>query len=86
MISLATTKEKFSEFPKEGSSKLGNSEFTFSEVEINTDKFSSCIGTGRFGKVYLGTLENGTQVAVKVRSQSSIHGVEVRHRHPTTLI
>lgn len=71
MISLDTTKEKSIEVPKEGSSKIGNSEFTFPEVDIITNNFTHCIGTGRFGKVYRGTLANGITVAVKIWSRSS---------------
>ncbi|XP_034696323.1 senescence-induced receptor-like serine/threonine-protein kinase [Vitis riparia] len=68
----ATTIETVSERPKEGSLKSGNSEFTFSDVATITNYFSRTIGRGGFGQVYLGTLTDGTQVAVKMRSQSSI--------------
>ncbi|KAL6335739.1 hypothetical protein AAG906_039502 [Vitis piasezkii] len=68
----ATTIEMVSERHKEGSLKSGNSEFTFSDVATITNYFSCTIGRGGFGQVYLGTLANGTQVAVKMRSQSSI--------------
>ncbi|GJN14987.1 hypothetical protein PR202_gb01871 [Eleusine coracana subsp. coracana] len=34
------------------------------------------VGEGGFGKVYDGFLEDGTQVAVKLRSQSSNQGVK----------
>ncbi|XP_034696049.1 putative leucine-rich repeat receptor-like serine/threonine-protein kinase At2g19230 isoform X2 [Vitis riparia] len=70
----ATTIETVTERPKEGSLKSGNSEFTFSDVASITNNFSRTIGRGGFGQVYLGTLADGTQVAVKVRSESSIQG------------
>ncbi|RVW51923.1 putative leucine-rich repeat receptor-like protein kinase [Vitis vinifera] len=70
----ATTIETVSERPKEGSLKSGNSEFTFSDVASITNNFSRTIGRGGFGQVYLGTLADGTQVAVKMRSESSMQG------------
>ncbi|CBI36025.3 unnamed protein product, partial [Vitis vinifera] len=70
----ATTIETVSERPKEGSLKSGNSEFTFSDVASITNNFSRTIGRGEFGQVYLGTLADGTQVAVKMRSESSMQG------------
>lgn len=71
---------------REGSLKSGNSEFTYSELVTITHNFSSTIGQGGFGNVHLGTLVDGTQVAVKLRSQSSMQGsrefqAEVRHQH-----
>ncbi|KAJ9692205.1 hypothetical protein PVL29_011330 [Vitis rotundifolia] len=59
---------------REGSLKSGNSEFTYSELVTITRNFSSTIGQGGFGNVHLGTLVDGTQVAVKLRSQSSMQG------------
>ncbi|KAL6335713.1 hypothetical protein AAG906_039476 [Vitis piasezkii] len=70
----ATTIETITERPKEGSLKSGNSEFTFSDVASITNNFSRTIGRGGFGQVYLGTLADGTQVAVKMRSESSMQG------------
>ena len=72
MISLVTTIETVSERPKKGSLKSGNSEFTFSNVASITNNFSHIIGRGGFGQVYLGTLADGTQVAVKMRFESSM--------------
>ncbi|KAJ9692197.1 hypothetical protein PVL29_011326 [Vitis rotundifolia] len=74
VISLATSTEMVSARPKEGSLKSGNSEFTFSDVASITNNFSRTIGRGGFGQVYLGTLADGTQVAVKMRSESSMQG------------
>ncbi|OAY69531.1 putative leucine-rich repeat receptor-like serine/threonine-protein kinase, partial [Ananas comosus] len=53
-----------------------NRQFTYKELEIITNYFEREIGRGGFGKVYDGFLENGTQVAVKMRSQSSHQGVK----------
>lgn len=69
---------------REGSLKSGNSEFTYSELAMITHNFSSTIGHGGFGNVHLGTLGDGTHVAVKLRSQFSMQGhkefrAEVRH-------
>ncbi|XP_048139371.1 senescence-induced receptor-like serine/threonine-protein kinase [Rhodamnia argentea] len=51
-----------------------NRPFTYEEVSIITGNFGQVIGEGGFGKVYLGTLDNGTVVAVKMLSESSKQG------------
>ena len=88
MISLATTIETVTERPKEGPLKSGNCEFTYSEVVGITNNFNRPIGRGGFGEVYLGTLADDTQVAVKVHSPSSNQGpkafrAEVRQSNPS---
>ncbi|PQM38838.1 hypothetical protein Pyn_32498 [Prunus yedoensis var. nudiflora] len=40
--------------------------FAYSEIVKITNDFASIIGRGGFGTVYLGTLTNETQVAVKL--------------------
>jgi len=58
---------------------LQNSEsrqFTYKELEKITNNFEGFIGHGDFGHVYCGRLENGTEVAVKMRSESSLHGLD----------
>ncbi|KAI5019605.1 hypothetical protein ZWY2020_044493 [Hordeum vulgare] len=55
---------------------LENRRFTYSELEIITNGFQRVVGRGGFGNVYDGFLEDGIQVAVKVRSESSNQGVE----------
>ncbi|PKI50980.1 hypothetical protein CRG98_028607, partial [Punica granatum] len=59
---------------QEGTVKLKNRPFTCNEVLKITDNFKTVIGKGGFGMVYLGTLANGTNVAVKMRSQTSKQG------------
>ncbi|XP_074560497.1 putative leucine-rich repeat receptor-like protein kinase At2g19210 [Curcuma longa] len=56
--------------------QLENREFTYSELERITNNFKNIIGKGAFGTVYHGLLEDGTQVAVKLRSQSSSQGTK----------
>ncbi|KAJ8755868.1 hypothetical protein K2173_024413 [Erythroxylum novogranatense] len=51
-----------------------NHSFTYSEIMSITNNFRDVIGEGGFGKVYLGNLSDGTQVAVKVLSESSNQG------------
>lgn len=51
--------------------------FTYKELEKITNKFEQFIGQGGFGLVYYGCLEDDTEVAVKIRSESSAHGHEL---------
>ncbi|XP_028763328.1 receptor-like protein kinase At5g59670 [Neltuma alba] len=76
---------------------LRNRAFSYSEVLEITNNFQNLIGEGGFGKVYLGTLKDNTQVAVKLLSQSSRQGhkefrsevelsIVVHHKHLVCLI
>lgn len=53
-----------------------NRQFSYNDLRKITNNFRSNIGTGGFGSVYVGVLENGTQVAVKMRSHTSSQGVK----------
>ncbi|KAJ9130023.1 hypothetical protein P3X46_035049 [Hevea brasiliensis] len=77
--------------------KSKNQTFSYSEIVSITDNFKTTIGGGGFGKVYFGTLKDGTQVAIKLLSQSSKQGykeflaevqllVIVHHRNLVSLI
>ncbi|KAJ3670932.1 hypothetical protein LUZ60_008358 [Juncus effusus] len=67
---------EFSKPINENSSiQLENRQFTYKELETITNNFQREIGRGGFGVVYDGFLEDGTQVAVKMRSQTSSQGV-----------
>lgn len=48
--------------------------FSSTEILNITDNFKTTIGEGGFGKVYVGVLQNQTQVAVKILSPSSMQG------------
>ncbi|KAL2523590.1 Receptor-like protein kinase THESEUS 1 [Abeliophyllum distichum] len=80
------------------SSNLGRF-FTFQEIMDATNKFdeSFLLGVGGFGRVYKGTLEDGTRVAVKRGNPRSEQGLaefrteiemlsKLRHRHLVSLI
>ncbi|KAL6888505.1 hypothetical protein ACP4OV_009531 [Aristida adscensionis] len=60
--------------PKDETTLLENREFSYRELKHITNNFSQEIGRGGFGTVFLGYLENGNRVAVKVRSESSSQG------------
>ncbi|PVH62110.1 hypothetical protein PAHAL_3G207200 [Panicum hallii] len=60
----------------QNSLQLENRRFTYKELEMITNNFQRVLGQGGFGKVYDGFLEDGTQVAVKLRSDSSNQGVK----------
>ncbi|XP_042460720.1 probable LRR receptor-like serine/threonine-protein kinase At1g05700 [Zingiber officinale] len=64
--------------------QLENRQFTYTELENITNNFQKILGEGGFGSVFYGRLEDGTQVAVKMLSQSSSQGTkeflaEARH-------
>ncbi|XP_065023871.1 putative leucine-rich repeat receptor-like serine/threonine-protein kinase At2g19230 isoform X1 [Musa acuminata AAA Group] len=53
-----------------------NRKFTYRQLQSITDNFERIIGKGGFGTVYYGHLENDTEVAVKMLSQSSSQGTK----------
>ncbi|WOL14609.1 hypothetical protein Cni_G23389 [Canna indica] len=54
--------------------QLENRQFTYMQLKSITNNFQRVLGKGGFGTVYHGYLDGGTQVAVKMRSQSSSQG------------
>uniref|UniRef100_A0ACD5WC12 Uncharacterized protein n=1 Tax=Avena sativa TaxID=4498 RepID=A0ACD5WC12_AVESA len=73
--------------------------FTFVEIQKDTKNFEEkgVLGVGGFGKVYLGTTEDGTKLAIKRGNPSSDQGMneflteiqmlsKLRHRHLVSLI
>ncbi|KAL2317786.1 hypothetical protein Fmac_031662 [Flemingia macrophylla] len=77
--------------------KPTNPVFSYSEILIITNNFTTMLGKGGFGKVYLGTLECGKKVAVKKLSLPSAQGykefqseakllMHVHHRNVVSLV
>ncbi|KAJ9130022.1 hypothetical protein P3X46_035048 [Hevea brasiliensis] len=66
--------EATSQSKKEGSIISKNRSFSYLEIVSITRNFETTIEEGGFGKVYFGTLEDDTQVAVKLLSQYSRQG------------
>ncbi|TVU19944.1 hypothetical protein EJB05_36127 [Eragrostis curvula] len=71
--------------------------FTIEELKNSTNNFSDEIGSGGYGKVYKGTLGDGTRVAIKRAEPGSMQGVvefkneiellsRVHHRNLVSLI
>ncbi|KAJ1692586.1 hypothetical protein LUZ63_009284 [Rhynchospora breviuscula] len=54
--------------------KFEKRQFSYHDIKRITNGFKKSIGTGGYGNVYLGLLENGFQVAVKMRSHTSTQG------------
>ncbi|KAJ0988993.1 hypothetical protein J5N97_007349 [Dioscorea zingiberensis] len=50
--------------------------FTYKEIKVATNNFNDVIGSGGFGKIYLGKLSDGKLVAVKVRSDRTQLGAD----------
>ncbi|KAG6526605.1 hypothetical protein ZIOFF_016597 [Zingiber officinale] len=86
-------------FPKQAdnSLRLENRQFTYIELQNITNNFQKILGKGGFGSVFHGRLEDGTQVAVKMLSQSSSQGTKeflaeaqhltrVHHRNLVSLV
>jgi hypothetical protein len=53
-----------------------NRRFSYDDLVRITNKFQNNIGTGGFGSVYAGALEEGIPVAVKTRSHTSSQGIK----------
>ncbi|KAE8816349.1 leucine-rich repeat receptor-like serine/threonine-protein kinase [Hordeum vulgare] len=55
--------------------QLDHRRFTYKDLQVMTNNFKTVLGRGGFGSVYDGFLADGTQVAVKLRSESSSQGI-----------
>jgi hypothetical protein len=60
--------------PPDTSNIFENRRFTYKELKVITSNFREEIGRGGFGGVFLGYFENGSPLAVKMRSKTSSQG------------
>ncbi|RCV18878.1 hypothetical protein SETIT_3G338700v2 [Setaria italica] len=60
--------------PRDRPNIFENRQFSYKELKLITANFVQAIGRGGFGDVFLGYLENGNPVAVKMRSKTSSQG------------
>ncbi|TVU49672.1 hypothetical protein EJB05_00998, partial [Eragrostis curvula] len=60
--------------PRDTSNIIENRRFAYKDLKLMTSNFREEIGRGGFGGVFLGYLENGSPVAVKMRSKTSSQG------------
>ncbi|KAF1860407.1 hypothetical protein Lal_00037747 [Lupinus albus] len=49
--------------------------FRYSEIKISTNNFEKKVGSGGFGVVYYGKLDDGKEIAVKVLTSNSYQGI-----------
>jgi predicted unusual protein kinase regulating ubiquinone biosynthesis (AarF/ABC1/UbiB family) len=73
-IAFITTAVTSRNSKKRGSLETKHQAFSYTEILNITDNFKTIVGEGGFGKVYVGVLQNHTQVAVKILSPSSMQG------------
>ncbi|XP_039155588.1 LOW QUALITY PROTEIN: probable LRR receptor-like serine/threonine-protein kinase At4g29180 [Eucalyptus grandis] len=79
-VTTTTTATNSTRGESTGTLRLSKNQlFTSTEITRITDNFGTIIGEGGFGKVYLGRLDNGTKVAVKLLSRSSKQGYKEFH-------
>uniref|UniRef100_A0A6I9QK09 Leucine-rich repeat receptor-like serine/threonine-protein kinase At2g19230 n=1 Tax=Elaeis guineensis var. tenera TaxID=51953 RepID=A0A6I9QK09_ELAGV len=101
---LASTRKLEKEYRSSGLFKdnngpfqLESQQFTYKDLISITKNFERAIGKGGFGTVYYGELGKGTQVAVKLHSQTSMQGTKeflaeaqlltrVHHRNLVSLV
>ncbi|KAJ4749486.1 Leucine-rich repeat protein kinase family protein [Rhynchospora pubera] len=75
-VNISQAEIRKGELESKGVSNFENRKFRYKDLKRITNGLKNKIGTGGFGSVYLGLLENEFQVAVKIRSQSSKQGVK----------
>lgn len=59
---------------RNGIQEFKSQQYSYSEILKITHNFEKVLGKGGFGTVYHGCTDDGTEVAVKVLSESSIQG------------
>ncbi|WVZ90829.1 hypothetical protein U9M48_037089 [Paspalum notatum var. saurae] len=94
-VSWRTNNSRFP-MPRERPDVFENRQFTYKELKLMTANFKEEIGRGGFGAVFLGYLEDGSPVAVKMCSKTSRgdqefsaevqHLTRVHHRNLVSLI
>uniref|UniRef100_K3XS30 non-specific serine/threonine protein kinase n=1 Tax=Setaria italica TaxID=4555 RepID=K3XS30_SETIT len=83
--------------PRGRANTFQSRQFTYKELKVMTSNFREEIGRGGFGAVFLGYLENGSPVAIKMCSKTSSQGdkeflaeaqhlTRVHHRNLVSLV
>ncbi|KAJ0006755.1 hypothetical protein Pint_28859 [Pistacia integerrima] len=81
----ATTRELKIESNQKDETSNSTGQFSYSEILRITNNFERAVGKGGFGTVYHGYLGD-TEVAVKMLSQSSVHGYKEFQAEAKTLM